>query len=498
VTAEGGVPPGSTTWRRLHPLTPVLRSVRALVALAVLGGEQSLASHGAGTSRLIYLALAVIATGLGTVTWLVTRWRLEGPTLRIDSGLLRRRSRRFPLARLQAVDVVRPLLGRFLGLAELRLRVAGAGRSGARLAYLSEDEVEPLRRHLLAVGAAAAAGSSPGVVPGVVPGFAPGVAPPAAGSAALAAPAALAVPAALAALAGTGGAPSGVPATWSEQPFPAAAPGWTSPARPLFAVPPGRLLASIALSGGFVFMAGVVVALVALAVTEPRAAAAAAGVLAASSIGLARIGWARLSVEWGFRVEETPDGLLLQCGLLNTRTETIPRGRVQALRIVEPLLWRPLGWCRVEVDVAGEGGRRRGGDEGSRVTSALLPVGSRAAAVALVDWVLPGDRPRPLRAPARTRWKAPLRYHHLAAGHSPDYVLTGSGRLCRVTDLVPLAKVQSLRWVQGPVQRRLRLASVHVDVAGRSVYAQMRDRDAAEADLLVRDLPGLCRAARKR
>ena len=41
---------------------------------------------------------------------------------------------------------------------------------------------------------------------------------------------------------------------------------------------------------------------------------------------------------------------------------------------------------------------------------------SRAAAVALVDWVLPGDRPPPLRAPARTRWKAPLRLLASLAG----------------------------------------------------------------------------------
>jgi putative membrane protein len=50
--------------------------------------------------------------------------------------------------------------------------------------------------------------------------------------------------------------------------------------------------------------------------------------------------------------------------------------------------------------------------------------------------------------------------------------------------------------VQGPVQRRLRLATVHVDTAGRSVHAVLRDRDAGEADRVLEELTGLARAAR--
>ena len=56
--------------------------------------------------------------------------------------------------------------------------------------------------------------------------------------------------------------------------------------------------------------------------------------------------------------------------------------------------------------------------------------------------------------------------------------MTTSGRLRRVTCWVPLEKVQSFREVQGPVQRRLRLASVHLDTAGGNVHAVLRDRDA--------------------
>jgi putative membrane protein len=63
---------------------------------------------------------------------------------------------------------------------------------------------------------------------------------------------------------------------------------------------------------------------------------------------------------------------------------------------------------------------------------------------------------------------------------------------------VPLEKVQSFRWVQGPLQRRLGLASVMLDVAGRRVKADIEDRAEAEATNLLMRLPELARAARSR
>jgi putative membrane protein len=63
---------------------------------------------------------------------------------------------------------------------------------------------------------------------------------------------------------------------------------------------------------------------------------------------------------------------------------------------------------------------------------------------------------------------------------------------------VPLEKAQSLRRVEGPLQRRLGLASVHVDAAGRALHATLRDRDRGEADAALGDLVALARAARRR
>src|ERR1019366_6206762 len=102
------------------------------------------------------------------------------------------------------------------------------------------------------------------------------------------------------------------------------------------------------------------------------------------------------------------------------------------------------------------------------------------------------------RASPRARIKAPLSYHFLAAGHDETLAVAVTGRVQKVTCWVPLDKAQSIRRVQGPVQRALGLATVHVDVPGKRVGAKFRDRSANEADRLVEELASRSRGARRR
>jgi putative membrane protein len=62
---------------------------------------------------------------------------------------------------------------------------------------------------------------------------------------------------------------------------------------------------------------------------------------------------------------------------------------------------------------------------------------------------------------------------------------------------VPLAKTQSVRLVQGPLQRRLGLATVHLDAAGKRVRAEFRERQQDQARSLVGELAALSRSARR-
>ena len=205
--------------------------------------------------------------------------------------------------------------------------------------------------------------------------------------------------------------------------------------------------------------------------------------------------WRQFNGEFGTVVSAAPEGLRLRSGLVQTTAETIRPGRVQAVRLVEPLVWRAFGWCRLEVDVAGPRQRRENRSEAQRLR-ALVPVGSRADARA--DARRAADRGAEAGAagPGQRALEAPLAYHFLGWDGDDRYVVASRGRVCRKTTWVPLEKVQSIRWVQGPVQRRLGLASVRLDVAGRRVTASIADRDAAEAQQILARLPDLARAAR--
>ncbi len=421
-------------WQRLHPLSPIVRGGRATIAIAilllpiVLGG-------GKLTDAIPQLAITALLVVMGFVSWLVTRWRIDDDDLRIETGLLRRRSLRFPLSQVQAIDVVRPGLARLFRVAELRLRMAGASGSSARLAYVAEREVEPLRDELLALARGA----------------------------------------------------------WHDEP---GGPERVAEEQVLTTVATGRLVAATLLESGWVvaLLAGLAVGIV---VSPHVVAAILGGGGFVWAVSLVTVVWRRFNQQFRLTVAEGPDGLHLRGGLIALTAEVIRPGRVQAVRLVEPFLWRPLGWCRLEVDLAGRQRSKGEGEAQRGQLRSLLPVGTRELALELVDRLVP-DRPRQLTPPPRrVLWKSPLRYRNLGWGRTDACVATASGRLRRVTCWVPLEKAQSLRHVQGPVQRRLRLASVHVDTAGRAVHASLRDRDEDEAGEALAELTELARAARR-
>jgi len=418
-------------WRRLHPLSPLVRSYRGFLAVLTLAALSSSGAIGTGAGPRWYDVVLPAAVAVAAiVNWYVTRWKLDGVTLRIETGLLRRDSRQLPVARIQAVDLVRPFLARMLGLAELRVRLAGSGDADGRLAYLTEQGAVALRARLLAAHH----------------GLDPATPEPA------------------------------------EQ--------------VVTSVPVGRLLGSALIST--VAIAAVVVAAGAvIAVVSPAGRIAAAGSLVWWLIIVAMVVWRHVSSQWGFTVATSPDGVRIRRGLLGTVAETIPVQRIQAVRMIEPLLWRPLHWCRLEVDVAGHLGRDQA--EGTHaVRKALLPVGSPQEARRLLRIALPDTPPAVTAPPRRARWKAPLSYHFLAAGHDATLAVAVTGRVRRETTWVPLAKTQSVRLVQGPLQRMLGLATVHLDAAGRRVRAEFRERRQEEARALVTELAALSRTARKR
>ncbi|MFD5080896.1 PH domain-containing protein [Streptomyces sp. NPDC058371] len=400
---------------RLHPVTPLRRAwapVAVITGWAVHDPNQAQEQLGRLTTTTLLLGLAVFVMGgalYGFLTWWFTHFAVTDTELRIRTGLLFRRTAHIRLDRLQAVDVTQPLVARVAGVAKLKLDVIGADKKD-ELAYLGEEEARSLRAELLARAA----------------GFAPETAREVG----------------------------------------------EAPVHRLLHVPAGVLAVSLVLTGatwGSLAAALVVPPLLWLATHSVWTVLATAvpllGAAGASSVG-------RFVGEYDWTVGESPDGLRIDHGLLDRAHETVPPGRVQTVRIVEPLLWRRRGWVRVELDVAGSS------------NSVLVPVAPREVAEAVIAGVLPGVTvPRALsRPPRRAGWCVPFWWRGYGIAVTDTVFAARHGLLRRSLSLVPHAKVQSVRVEQGPWARFKGLADVHVDTgANKTVTARLRDAaDAAE------------------
>ncbi|MFH9823910.1 PH domain-containing protein [Streptomyces bobili] len=412
---EGVRPKRVVVERRLHPVTPFRR---AWAPVAVVVGwaahdpnqAQEQLTRLTTTTLLIVLAVVVSAASLyGFLSWWFTHFAVTDSELRIRTGLLFRRTAHIRLQRLQAVDITRPLLARIAGVAKLRLDVVGADKKD-ELAFLGESEARALRAELLARAA----------------GFAPETAHEVG----------------------------------------------EAPARELLRVPPRELAVALILTGatwGALAAALVVPPFLWLA-THSVWTVLATGVPLLGAAGASSAG--RFVGEYDWTVGESPDGLRIDHGLLDRTHETVPPGRVQTVRIVEPLLWRRRGWVRVELDVAGS------------ANSVLVPVAPRAMAEAVIARVLPGTEVPATAALSRPPRRAgrclPLWWRGYGIAVTDTVFVARHGLLRRSVALVPHAKVQSVRLTQGPWKRLWRLADVHVDTgAGKTVTARLRDAQEA-------------------
>lgn len=430
----GQMPPArfSAGVHRLHPATALLRAfVFWLIYFVLLGfpllltrrGEELVlfAPEAVRRFALVSIPVTVAAVVVGIWGWLALRFWVAGDELVVETGLLRKRRRLIPLSRVQAIDVVRPLMTRLTGLAEVRVEAAGGDRAEICLRYLGRGAAQRLRAELLALAAG-------------LPGHTPEA---------------------------------------PEQPF------WRVPFGTLFLSLISRLPVAAA---GVLFLTALVAS---LSLLEPGFFSVAVTTL----LGLIGSVIAPLVTYGGFTVAISPDGLRLRHGLLETRMQTVPPGRVQAVAIVEPVLWRQRGWARVEATVAGYAGERQA------LSSVLLPVAPRQVAVALVAQVFPGanvDAVPLLPASAKG-----LSLDRFAAAGTDDVVfVTRRGLLCRRTEVIAHARAQSVRLTSGPLQRLFGLGTVHVDAPSGPVRVAAIDRDLPEARLIVESTAERARRAR--
>ncbi|MEU7871661.1 PH domain-containing protein [Dactylosporangium sp. NPDC049140] len=419
--------------RRLHPLTPLVRGAKLVALAAVAVSWRGLSDLGLLHWLIAMTVILIGAVLVSAVVWAVTGFEVVGRELRVHEGLLSRRVRTIPLERVQAIDVVRPALARVFGLAELRLEVIGGGKTEAPLAYLTVAGATELRASLLGL------------------------------------------------------------ATGAEPAAPEAE-------RPLFAVANGRLLLaqlltpqtlSVPIGAAFVIWP---------ALSHPDWTLIGAASTITAFLGVFQVPVRRVLDEYDFRITDDGTALRVRQGLLNKRSQSVPPRRVQGVKLTWPLLWRPAGWARAHMDVAGYGGH---GEEQLRAGT-LVPVAATPDAAWVASTVLSAAVIAPVDVialtvtgpPRRARWLAPFAWSRIGVAVTEDVVAVREGVLTRELVAVPLARVQSVRVVQGPLQRLLSLATVTVDTAG-GLNATARLRDADDAYRLADELAIRSRAARR-
>ena len=220
--------------------------------------------------------------------------------------------------------------------------------------------------------------------------------------------------------------------------------------------------------------------------------------------------WARFDGAANFKITPSGQGgVTLRYGFTGTHTQNVMVERIQALAVEQSILWRAFGWYRIKMTIAGIGVEQN--DNQKLVTRNIaLPVGNRQEALMVLRLLLPAldeaqaqvlldtadgslkrqqpQVPAMIVTPSSARWMDPLTWKRngvttvgYTAGSARastridsdaarasvgehtrgDLLLIRGGYFIRTLSIVPVNRVLSVSWGQGPLQRAFGCASVH-------------------------------------
>lgn len=220
--------------------------------------------------------------------------------------------------------------------------------------------------------------------------------------------------------------------------------------------------------------------------------------------------WTRFDGAANFKITPSGQGgVTLRYGFTGTHTQNVMVERIQALAVEQSILWRAFGWYRIKMTIAGIGIEKN--DNQKVVTrNVALPVGNKQETLMVLRLLLPAldevqaqvlldtangslksqkpQVPAMIVTPSSARWmdlltwkrngvttvgytagsvQATTRIDSDAARSSVgehtrgDLLLIRGGYFIRTLSIVPVSRVLSVSWGQGPLQRAFGCASVH-------------------------------------
>jgi putative membrane protein len=399
-------------------------------------------------AALVVLGVLLVLLALFWLSWRFHTFRITGDDVEVRSGVLFRTHRRAPLDRVQGVNLTRPMVARLLGMA--KLEVVGAGLdANVKLEYLSTANAEAVRGDILRLASGRqldqqrAAGE-------------------AGGEGRRRDRAVAAVSAGITGLIEGAEGPVDEPAS-------------------VVHIPPGRLIGSHLLSNSTIWLLVIIGGVVAGSIIgTPWLLFSLVPML----IGFGAYWFRQITRSLRYSIAPTAAGVRITFGLFTTITETLPPGRIHAVEISQPLFWRAAGWWRIRVNrLSG----RSATDSAQQQFAEVLPVGTRAdveRVLRLILPVLPEDAWPDVfekgilgpaaedpytNTPRRARWLRPLSWRRNGFLLTPEALMLRSGVLRRALVVLPLARLQSIRISQGPVDRALDVANL----TGHTVLGQV-------------------------
>jgi putative membrane protein len=499
VTDDGSTPPAGEP-RRLHPATLIVRWLR--IVPQMLGGG---AAYGFATAReapgriLLFVGIgALIGVAVALLAWWRFRYTVGAGEIVIESGILRRQRRVIPYDRVQDVAIERRLLARLFGTAKVRIETGGSAADEGDLDMISLADAHALRDRLRrrALSARAGEGKDPQVDGGGVAAF-----------------------------------------DLSE----------SEPV--LFELTLGRLLYSGLFNFSLLFLAAIFAIVqnleqIGMVSVEdwltPERAESAQGyfnvrlalllipllVLLGLVSGVART----VARDFGFRLTRSEGGLRRRRGLFTLSEVVIPLRRTQVAVIDSGPVGRWLGWYSLSFETLGADLK----EGGVQVAAPFARMEELLPILAVAGFPAPPPRPGFAHAPRRAlvRWAGQYlvvgliavaaalifepwvgvaaglmllfavygllhwRKHSHALGERALFV--SRGLLKRRLSIIPFERTQTISVWRGPLQRRLRLATLLVDSAGAPLMRppEIVDLDSGEAEALSDRLLSLFYQAR--
>ncbi|MFU8859542.1 MAG: PH domain-containing protein [Cyclonatronaceae bacterium] len=466
--------------RRQHPVAAVtgaLRSLREMLIPLIIvlfvgtGSESQIINLSIAFAFIAFLFIG------GVVRWYRFTYRVEDDELRIEHGLLVRRKKYIPKERIQVIDVRSGIIQRMFGLVSLTVQTAGDNRSGAEINALTLEDANLLKELLNGEKKTADEGEEADADAG----------------------------------GGTGVDAISPNETWVLQP------------RHLFIAATTAGSFGIALS-----VIGTIFSQVQQSIDEEEMAEYMERFILSAGqfwvtiiVGLVIAAWllsffGTLIRFYNFRLIRQKQGLVVQSGLFEQKTVSIPYHRIQAIRVVEGILRQPFGYATIYLESAGYG------DEAGNRSTIVAPLMKKRDVQTFIEHMLPefnvstgavtpprrsrfrfifrGVRPillflvvpaiifldlawYPLLLLPFGVWLGIRRYRDSAAGIFDHTVVIRSRALALTTAFIRIHRIQAADLIANPFQRRLNLASFTATVAsgdgGHPFTVQDLDRETA-------------------